>query len=68
MAKKQEMEISIDDNGNVSIKVIGAEGKECLEMTKEIEAALGIVTDRQKTSEFYVEPVKTDQKIDQKGS
>ena len=59
MAKKQELEFSIDDDGKISIKVIGAEGKECLEMTKAIEEALGIVTDRQKTSDFYVQPQKT---------
>jgi hypothetical protein len=61
--KKQELEFSIDDDGKISIKVIGAQGAECLEMTKAIEEALGIVTDRQKTSDFYVQPQKqqTDQ-------
>ncbi len=61
--KKQELEFSIDDDGKISIKVIGAQGPECLELTKAIEDALGIVVDRQKTSDFYVEPQKqqTDQ-------
>lgn len=62
MAKKQELEISVDDEGNVSIKVVGCTGPECVELTKEIEAALGIVTDRKKTGEFYQQPVqRTDQ-------
>lgn len=67
MAQKQELEIKIDDQGNVSIHVIGGEGKECLEQTKAIEEALGIVTERVKTGEYYVEPVKSDAKVDQKG-
>jgi hypothetical protein len=62
MAKKQELEFSIDDDGKISIKVVGAQGPECLELTKAIEEALGVVTDRKKTSDFYVE--KKDQKIE----
>lgn len=58
MAKKQELEFSIDDDGKISIKVIGAQGAECLELTKAIEEALGVVTDRKKTPDFYVQPVE----------
>jgi hypothetical protein len=65
MAKKQELEITIGDDGKIAIKVIGAQGKECLEMTKALEEALGLVVDRQKTSDFYVEAPKT--QVDQKG-
>ncbi len=54
--KKQELEFSIDDDGKISIKVIGAQGAECLELTKAIEEALGVVTDRKKTPDFYVQP------------
>ncbi len=67
MAKKQELEITIDDDGNISSKAIGAEGKECLEWTAAIEGALGQVEERKKTGDFYVEPVKTDTHLDQKG-
>jgi hypothetical protein len=66
VAKKQELEFSIDDEGKISIKVVGAEGSECLEMTKAIEEALGIVVDRQKTSEFYVEPAKQTDTVERK--
>jgi hypothetical protein len=67
MAKKRELEFTIDDDGKITIKVIGGEGKECLELTKEIEEALGLVTERTKTSEFYVEPAKTEEKVEKKG-
>lgn len=67
MAEKQELEISIDDDGNVSIKVIGGDGTKCLELTKEIEEALGIVTDRQRTSDYYKPQTQTGTHVDQQG-
>jgi hypothetical protein len=66
MAKKQELEITVDDDGNVSIKVIGCTGPECVELTKEIEAALGIVTDKKKLGDFYVEPAKQADQVEGK--
>ncbi len=61
MAKKEEMEITINKNGEVEIHVQGVDGTSCLKLTKELEEALGIVTGREKTSEFYKEesPVTT---------
>lgn len=53
MAEKQELEITINKKGDVQIHVQGVDGKSCLEMTKELEEALGIVTLRENTSEFY---------------
>jgi hypothetical protein len=53
MAQKHEIQIDIDDNGNVSFQVKGVKGKKCLEITKELEAALGIVKTQEKTAEFY---------------
>ena len=58
MAKKQELEFTIDDDGKISIKVIGGDGASCLELTKAIEEALGAVVDRKKTPDFYVQPEK----------
>jgi hypothetical protein len=58
MAKKQEMEISIDKNGKVQIHVQGMNGKKCMDLTKDLEDALGVVTAREKTSEYYKEEKK----------
>lgn len=65
MVDKQELEITIDDDGNVTIKVVGVSGPECLKLTKEIEEALGTVVDRQRTNDFYVEKPKVNEQIDQ---
>ncbi len=53
MAKKQEIEISITAEGDVSINVIGAKGKKCLDLTKDFEEAIGIVTERETKPSFY---------------
>jgi len=37
----QEIEVTIDKNGQVQIHVIGATGTTCLDLTKGLEAALG---------------------------
>jgi hypothetical protein len=65
MVDKQELEITIDDDGNVTIKVVGVAGPDCLKLTKEIEEALGNVVDRQRTNDFYVEKPKVNEQIDQ---
>lgn len=53
MADKQELEISISNTGEVTVNVIGAKGKSCMDMTKELEESLGIITSLEKKSEFY---------------
>ena len=53
MAVKQEIEFSINPDGSVEIGVKGASGASCLELTREIEEALGIVSNRTYTSEYY---------------
>lgn len=53
MANRREIKFTIDENGEVSIQVLGAKGEECERITREIEVALGIVTARSHTSEFY---------------
>ena len=55
MAKRREIQFSIDEEGNVSLQVKGAEGGECEALTREIEAALGVVSSRERTSEFYIQ-------------
>ncbi len=53
MAKKDELEISINSEGDVSINVIGAKGKKCLDLTKDLEEVLGIVVQRDTKPQFY---------------
>ncbi|MBX3469499.1 MAG: DUF2997 domain-containing protein [Planctomycetes bacterium] len=67
MVDKQELEISIDDDGNVTIKVVGVAGPDCLALTKDIEEALGVVVDRQRTNEYYQEKQGTTERVDQQG-
>jgi len=53
MAKRREIDFTIDEQGRVSIQVKGVGGPECERLTREIELALGVVSSRQHTSEFY---------------
>ncbi len=53
MATRREIQFTIDDNGEVSIQVLGVKGAECERITREIELALGMVSARQHTSEYY---------------
>ncbi len=59
MANRREIQFTIDDNGEVSIQVLGVKGPECERITREIELALGVVSSRQHTSEYYQEVEKT---------
>lgn len=53
MATKHELEITITSDGDVSIGVTGAKGKKCLDLTKELEEAIGSVTARETKSSYY---------------
>ncbi len=59
MATKSEIEFSINPDGSVEIAVKGPKGKKCTELTREIEEALGIVTNRTYTSEYYQQEEET---------
>ncbi|MGL5512527.1 MAG: DUF2997 domain-containing protein [Sporomusa sp.] len=54
--EKEELEITIQPDGQVSIKVAGAKGGKCLDMTKPLEEALGQVKVREMTPEYYQQP------------
>ena len=62
-----ELEIKIDADGNVTLRVIDGDGERCVALTKEIEEALGLVTDRQLTSEYYEETESVEGQIEQQG-
>lgn len=61
--EKIELEIKIDNNGNVSYQVKGIKGKKCEEESKFLDEALGEVTKREYTHEFYEQKVRTSTRI-----
>ena len=60
MSSKQELEIEISDTGEVKINVVGAKGKSCLDITKDLEESLGVIKSFEKKAEFYQQEDKTD--------
>lgn len=53
MAVKVEIEVEIDENGEVRMKTHGFKGKSCVTELKSFEKGLGPITSSQKTSEYY---------------
>ena len=54
----EQIEIQVDRDGNVSVHVEGVKGDECLRITKDLEEALGAVTDRSYSAEYFEEQVR----------
>jgi hypothetical protein len=52
----QEMEITIDKEGRILVKVNGAHGADCLAITKNLEDAAGSVEDRTWLPAYYEQP------------
>jgi len=48
-----ELEITIDEKGNISYSVNGLKGKGCSEATKFLDDALGEITKRDFKRDFY---------------
>ena len=63
MAKRRDLIITIDADGNVQIQVEGVTGSSCVEMTKWLEDELGDVTDREFTSEYYQQDQETEEDV-----
>ena len=63
----QEIEVTIDENGEVKIHVHGTQGTTCLDLTADLEAALGgEVISREMTTDVDAtvqEQVKDQQKL-----
>ena len=57
----QELEITIDNEGRIGVKVNGTHGAGCLEMTKNLENAGGEVEKRELLPAYYEQPVSTHQ-------
>ncbi len=53
----EQIEIQIDRDGNVTVHVEGAKGDECIRITEHLEHALGPVTDRSYSTEYFEEQV-----------
>lgn len=51
----QEMEITIDKEGRIQVKVRGVQGTGCLALTKDLENAAGVVEHREYTADYYQE-------------
>lgn len=47
------IQVDIDQEGGVTVKVEGVAGKSCKELTADIEKALGKVVSDEKTAEFH---------------
>jgi len=50
---KKEIEFRIGPNGEIEIEVVGGDGKSCVDLTKQFEEKLGVVTDRTFKPEYY---------------
>jgi len=57
----QEMEIMIDNEGRIQVKVNGAHGADCLALTKNLEDAAGVVEERIYLPAYYEKPVSEEQ-------
>lgn len=60
----QELEITIEPDGYVTVHVVGVKGHKCLDLTKELEDALGTVTKRTRTSEYAQHEPRPKHKVD----
>ncbi len=58
-----ELEITIDEKGNVSYSVNGVKGKSCTETTKFLDEALGEVAKRDFKRDYYEHPVDATTRI-----
>jgi len=53
---RKELEITITPEGEVKILTHGFKGEECLEAVKPFEGTVGVVNQRELTSEYYEQP------------
>jgi hypothetical protein len=63
MAVRTEIDIEITPDGEVVLKVRGAGGEKCLELTRALEQELGIVVDREMTSEYYQQTAEAERVV-----
>jgi hypothetical protein len=61
VAEKQKMEITILPNGEVSIKVLCVPGPSCEQVSAALEVSLGSVKAKERTTEYYQEPLEVEE-------
>ena len=62
-----EIQVEILPNGEVKISVKGAKGSQCMELTRFLEEALGEVSERELTTEYYETEEKADVTVGKSG-
>ena len=68
MANRQQIEFIIRLNGQVEERVSGVKGRDCERITRPIETALGEVTEREHTGEYYEQGVRTRPDVRRRGT
>jgi hypothetical protein len=53
MTNREEIIITIDEQGNTTLEVRGVKGKRCISLTEFIEQELGRVQKRRRKPEYY---------------
>jgi uncharacterized Fe-S cluster-containing radical SAM superfamily enzyme len=56
--KEERIRIKILEDGSVKLEVIGVKGQRCVDLTKDLEEELGIVTKQVKTKEYHERPAR----------
>ena len=59
------IEVTVSPKGDTSIQTKGYSGSDCLQASKFLEQALGVVAKENKTGEFY-QAAQSEQRIEQK--
>ena len=62
-AENIELEITVDEKGNITYTVNGVKGNSCTETTKFLDEALGEVAKRNFKRDYYERPVDTTTRI-----
>lgn len=59
MSELQEIEVTIGNDGRLTVDIHGAKGPKCLVITKEMEALLGgVVIARDLSGEYHEQPLE----------
>jgi len=56
--KEERILVNISPDGDVTLDVQGVKGKQCLDLTQDLEEELGIVTARTDKKEMHERPVR----------